>query len=172
MDVVSGRTTITFGDRMGACWTRRTKIMLALLSLFVAAMTVSDFPKGLTTSRDVAAVYAITTLLTILLLALVWLSCVVIGFAVVHLRSSKEQCDVAYEFAAAGLTVRDATGAAAICPWSVIVRARETRRAIRLDIRPLSSRYVPTRAFAPGDLARLRLLLSEKLGAAAKMRKQ
>jgi hypothetical protein len=157
---------------MHGCWTRRAKIMLALLSLFVAAMTVSDFPKGLTTSRDVAAVYAITTILTILLLALVWLSLVVIGFAFIQMRSSKEQCDIGYEFAAAGLTARDATGAAAICPWSVIVRARESRRAIRLDIRPLSSRYVPTRAFAPDDLARLRLLLSEKLGTAAKLRKQ
>lgn len=146
------------------------KVTLAIFSLVIAGITASTAPMGHLTPLD-AVISVISVLLTVLATVLLWLTLIAAALAAYHLRAGSEQRDVSYEFADAGLTVRDATGASIVCPWSIVRRALETRRAVRLDTKPMGSRYVPKRAFTPDDMAKLRRLLSEKLGTAARMRK-
>ena len=147
------------------------KITLAIFSLVMAGIAVSSVPREHLTSLDIG-IYAVSTLLTVLAMVLLWLALIAVTLTAYHLRASSEQRDVTYEFAEAGFAVHDAPGASVVCPWSVIRRARETKRAVKLDTKPMGSRYVPKRAFTPDDMAKLRRLLPEKLGTAAKMRKQ
>jgi hypothetical protein len=166
---IRGRTIITLGDRLRALWTRSSKIALGVFAIVIAGITVVGDRPAMGSTLD-TAIYVVSILSVILLMILFWLLIVVALISGLHRYTSREQRDVAYEFNDSSLTVRDAAGASVSCPWSIVRNARETARAIRLEIRPMASRYIPKRAFAPADIVAVRVLLKEKLGKAAKLK--
>ena len=168
MDIIRGRATITLGDRLRAQWTRRFKYTAAAFVIFIVGMTVFGFHVPLVGWLDVA-VYAAALVVTTLLMVLIWLMLIVIAMAIVHARTSAAQRDISYAFDDAGFTLRDATGASFSCPWSIVIRIRETSRAFRIENKPMGSRYIPKRAFGADEIVALRALLKAKLGKAAKV---
>jgi hypothetical protein len=165
---IRGRTIITLGDRLRALWSRTSKIALVVFAIVVAGLTAGGQPA--VRSALEAAIYGVSIFSVILLMTMFWLLIVIALVSALHLYTSREQREVAYEFNDRGVIVSDATGASLSCPWSIVRNARETARAIRLDIKPMASRYIPKRAFAPADINAIRTLLTEKLGKAAKLK--
>jgi len=58
---------------------------------------------------------------------------------------------LSYEVNAAGVVTRDAAGFALTIPWASIIRTRDTRHALHLQMATRAWRYVLWRAFAPED---------------------
>ena len=58
---------------------------------------------------------------------------------------------LSYEVDAKGILTRDAADFALTVPWSSVTRTRDTSRILYLKTVPGAWRYLPWRAFAPGD---------------------
>jgi hypothetical protein len=166
---VTGGTTITFGDRLRARWTPANKLTLVLLALVVVATTFDNL-RELPREPFGPAIVIFTEFVAILLTWAFWVGLVVAMVAIANFRTSADQRRISYELNDAGVVTRDGMGASLSCPWTNVRRARETSRAFRLSLKPMGSRYIPARAFAPTDLPVLRTLLREKLGNSAKLR--
>jgi hypothetical protein len=169
VDPVRGHTIIILGDRLRAQWTRSSKIALGVFAIVIAGITIAGDHPAMRSVSD-AAIYVVAILGTVVLMMLLWIVITVVLISMLHFYTSKEQRAVTYEFNETGVTVRDAAGSSLSLSWNVACSARESTRAIRLEIKPMASRYFPKRAFAPADIVAVRALLTEKLGRAAKLK--
>lgn len=175
--VIRGETTITLGDQIRARWHSSTKYLMLFVAAFLAVSMLVSFLGSLkspVTQTETPLLYAfiVVGMVTVIGLFVAVLSGVIaLVLALSRLRLRKEQLMIAYAFGPDGIEMRDGRGVTMTTPWSVVAKARERKAAIRLSLKPLGSRYVIKRAFAPDDLTALRALLTEKLGAKAKLRK-
>ncbi len=87
------------------------------------------------------------------------------------LRLSGAQRAFTYEFDRNGILAREDVGTSITLPWGVVRGVDESSAAFRFYIRPMRAFYFPKRAFDAQDLPALRTLLSEKLGARARLKK-
>ena len=167
---IIGATIITLSDQYRARWTSGLKCSLAILAVIFAGMSLQYIPRSPMTPVEIA-ISAFAAVATVALFILFYLVLVILLVTLFSLRMSKEQRDISYVIDESGLVLRDKTGAAITAPWTVVRRAREDRRAFRLAMKPMGERYIPKRAFAADEVAALRALIAEKLGAKAKLRK-
>ncbi|MBL6936225.1 MAG: YcxB family protein [Alphaproteobacteria bacterium] len=166
--VIRGSTTITLGDQLRARWNRSTRYATLVLAIVIAAMVAFDL-RRIDTSLDFAiSVFAALT--TVLLFVGGYLLFMLIVFALLALRLSKEQRAMSYEFGPENIVMKDGTGAMTTTPWTIVRRARERKNAMTLDVKPMGFRYVPKRAFAAAELPALRALVKSKLGPLARLR--
>jgi hypothetical protein len=71
---------------------------------------------------------------------------------------------IIYEIDAKAIVTRDAADFALAIPWRSVAAARETRELLFLTLSSGALRFIPWRAFAPQDRARLRAVATN-LGA-------
>ena len=174
--VIRGETTVTLGDQVRARWHSSTKYLMLLVAVFLAVMTLNSFFEFLHSpipQTETALLLAFMTIGMAIMIAVfiaVLSGMIALYLALSRLRLRKEQLMIAYAFGPDGIEMRDGRGVTMTTPWSVVAKARERKAAIRLSLKPLGSRYVIKRAFAPDDLRALRALLTEKLGPKARLR--
>ncbi len=173
--IIRGQTVVTLGDQLRARWHSSTKyLMLVLAAVFAIGMfnsfreSVHLFPQTLTLLFVAVTIVAATIMIAMICLCL-WIVIAAI-VALSRLRSGKEQLAIVYAFGPDGIEIRDGRGVTMTTPWSVVAKARERKSAIRLSLKPLGSRTVIKRAFAPDDLQALRALLTQKLGPKARLK--
>ena len=168
---ITGRVTFTVLDHLRARANRNTAGLIAVMIAIVAIIAV--FENGVP-ELDSPVAFVIDALAGVMAIAGLFLAYVVfLALVIVALSSrlSKEQRNVTYELGQDSVLLRDETGATSTLPWTIVRRASESRAAFRLYLRPLRAIYFPKRAFAPQDIPALRALLSDKLGARAKLAK-
>ncbi len=168
---ITGATTITLRDQLRARWTTTFKYMLVGLAIIVAGITSFQMSSGFLHGGWEIALEIFAILLMSVLFVLFYVVITVVVTLIFALRLGKDQRAMSYSFNSDGMSLRDRTGSAVTLPWKVMKRIREDKRAFRIAIRPMGERFVPKRAFSLGDVASLRVLMIEKLGAAAKLRR-
>lgn len=168
-DVVRGQTSTTFADRLRANWYGPIRYMVPIVAIVIAGITFAGIPRSATDVEFVIALAA--TLSTVILFVGVYVLFMVVLLVFFALRLGKDQRKMTFELGSDAIVIADGTGATLTTPWSVVRRARESKRAINLNLRPMGIRYIPRRAFVLADIPALRALIGEKLGAKAKLAK-
>ena len=159
--IIAGNVTIALGDQLLATfWNAPWLYRIGGLCFVVALVSelASLWNSGFNTD-SLEPLFVLGVVIAIVP------ACVALGFR----RLITEQRTVTYEIGADRLVTRDATGAELAVPWMVIRRCRETRRGFAFKLKPAGLRWFPKRAFSPGAILALRVLVKSKLGEAAQI---
>ena len=102
------------------------------------------------------------------LLILFVLLFITLGVPLAVQRMGRDRRALTYEIDETGIRTKDALGAELLLPWSNVTRSIFSKRMLLLRLRPRGWRYVPMRAFSPGDRTRIRELAVRMAGSSEK----
>ena len=159
---ITGSTVISFSDQMRAIfWSapRRWRIS-GILLIIAAGMYLLALALPSNADSDAISIFTFAPIFFVLILFVFWL----FRLRFSHSRFSAEQKNVTYEINSEHVLIRDATGAVAVIPWSIVRRVEESRYGFAVAAKPYGLRWLPKRAFAAESVASLRRLFRQKLG--------
>jgi hypothetical protein len=157
--VIRGQATIDWRDQaryLVRPYAKALAMYAAIMVLVFGAIwvfTLSDTGWIATRSEPLGALFLfIADVWPFYLGTFVVLALVMAGHgAVVFYRYPQVNRQLSFEVTAAELRTRDASDVVLAVPWTSVVRTRNTRHALYLQIVTRAWRYVPWRAFAPED---------------------